>query len=186
MKKFTEAEIRAQLQILRECSLYESCGECPNAPAKGKCVYSTLEDAQKRLAAIIGQLLEEREEPKGTAPIRLFVSQPMSGRGEEEIRAKRAEAVRFVRKMTRCDVELLDSDFPGLEPSATVVQAVGSACRTKGRPLQHLARSLALLAEADLAYFAEGWQDARGCRIEKACADEYGIDHIVCEGSDGR
>ena len=70
----------------------------------------------------------------------------------------------------RCEVQLLDSYFPNFEPS---------------HPLQYLARSLALLAEADLAYFAEGWQDARGCCIEKACADEYGIDHIVCEGSDG-
>lgn len=169
MKKYTEDEIRMQLAVLRECSLYESCDECPNEPKDEKCAYRTLEGTHKRLAEIIGQLLEERERPKGSAPIRLFVSQPMAGRSEEEIRAEREAAVRFVRRMTRCEVELLDSYFPGFQPD---------------HPLQYLARSLALLAEADLAYFTEGWQDARGCRVEMACADEYGIDHIVCEGSD--
>lgn len=29
--------------------------------------------------------------------------------------------------------------------------------------------------QADIAYFAEGWQDARGCRIEHTCAQEYDI-----------
>ena len=32
-----------------------------------------------------------------------------------------------------------------------------------------------LLAGADIAYFAKGWQDARGCKIENTCAIEYGI-----------
>lgn len=31
------------------------------------------------------------------------------------------------------------------------------------------------LAGADIAYFAKGWQDARGCKIENTCAIEYGI-----------
>jgi hypothetical protein len=30
-------------------------------------------------------------------------------------------------------------------------------------------------AGADIAYFAKGWQDARGCKIENTCAIEYGI-----------
>lgn len=35
-----------------------------------------------------------------------------------------------------------------------------------------------LLADADVAYFARGWESARGCRIENQCAIEYGIDTI--------
>ena len=38
--------------------------------------------------------------------------------------------------------------------------------------------SLKLLSGADVAYFAEGWEDARGCRIEHECAVEYGITTI--------
>ncbi len=43
------------------------------------------------------------------------------------------------------------------------------------KPLWFLGKSLELLAQADIAYFAEGWQGARGCRIEHTCAQEYGI-----------
>ena len=41
-----------------------------------------------------------------------------------------------------------------------------------------LGKSLELLAQADVVYFAPGWADARGCRIEHLCAVEYGIDRI--------
>ncbi|RHU77980.1 DUF2829 domain-containing protein [Butyribacter intestini] len=34
------------------------------------------------------------------------------------------------------------------------------------------------MADADVAYFAKGWESARGCRIENQCAIEYGIDTI--------
>lgn len=44
--------------------------------------------------------------------------------------------------------------------------------------LEYLGESLKLLAKADIAYFAPGWRDARGCKIEHACADAYGIHHI--------
>ena len=43
------------------------------------------------------------------------------------------------------------------------------------KPLWFLGKSLELLAGADIAYFAKGWQDARGCKIENTCAIEYGI-----------
>ena len=46
------------------------------------------------------------------------------------------------------------------------------------RPLWFLGKSLELLSIADMAYFVDGWTDARGCRIEHLCALEYGIDII--------
>lgn len=39
--------------------------------------------------------------------------------------------------------------------------------------------SLKKLSTADLAFFAEGWQDARGCRIEFASAIAYGIEFMI-------
>ena len=44
--------------------------------------------------------------------------------------------------------------------------------------LEYLGESLKLLARADIAYFAPGWNEARGCKIEHVCAEEYGIHHI--------
>ena len=61
-------------------------------------------------------------------------------------------------------VEVLDSFFQGAPADA--------------KPLWFLGKSLELLAQADVAYFAPGWADARGCKIEHLCAVEYGIDRI--------
>lgn len=49
--------------------------------------------------------------------------------------------------------------------------------------IEFLAKSIALLATADIAYFAEGWENARGCRIEHKCAEEYGINIVehICQ-----
>ncbi|MDA3730042.1 DUF4406 domain-containing protein [Niameybacter massiliensis] len=59
------------------------------------------------------------------------------------------------------DVEVLETFFDDFGPCA--------------KPLQYLARSLDYLATADVAYFVEGWDKARGCKIEYLCAEEYGI-----------
>ena len=56
------------------------------------------------------------------------------------------------------------------------MQYMGSELeRIKARPLWFLGKSLELLSTADVAYFANGWQAARGCRMEHICAVEYGI-----------
>lgn len=62
------------------------------------------------------------------------------------------------------DVEVIDSFFQSAPADA--------------KPLWFLGKSLELLSNADVAFFAEGWEDARGCRIEKMCAIEYGIPTI--------
>ena len=46
------------------------------------------------------------------------------------------------------------------------------------RPLWFLGKSLELLSTADVAYFAKGWDSARGCKIEHDCAVAYDIDVI--------
>lgn len=40
---------------------------------------------------------------------------------------------------------------------------------------KHVGKCLELLSSADIAYFAKGWEEARGCKIENTCAVEYGI-----------
>ena len=42
-------------------------------------------------------------------------------------------------------------------------------------PVAYLGKSIGLLATADVAYFGEGWKDARGCKIEHEVAVQYGI-----------
>ena len=92
---------------------------------------------------------------------RLFISQPMRDKTDEEILAEREKAVKVTKKMLNEDVEVIDSFFQESPADA--------------KPLWFLGKSLELLSGADIAYFVKGWQTARGCRIENTCAIEYGI-----------
>ena len=94
---------------------------------------------------------------------KLFISQPMRDRTDEEIKAERAEIVKRVTERFG-EVEVIDSFFESAPHDA--------------RPLWFLGKSLELLSTADCAYFAEGWQNCRGCKIEHECAVQYGIDIV--------
>ncbi|MCB8598223.1 hypothetical protein LJE10_08425 [Blautia sp. DFI.9.9] len=95
---------------------------------------------------------------------KLFISQPMRGKTDEEILAAREKAIKSAERNLGEPVEVIDSFFQNAPADA--------------RPLWFLGKSLELLSTADIAYFAKGWEDARGCRIENQCAIEYGIEVI--------
>ena len=95
---------------------------------------------------------------------KLFISQPMRGKTDEEILAVRQRAIESAEKRLGENVEVIDSFFQNAPADA--------------KPLWFLGKSLELLSGADVAYFAKGWEEARGCRIENTCAIEYGIDVI--------
>lgn len=95
---------------------------------------------------------------------KLFISQPMRGKTDEEILAERKKAIESAERNLGEPVEVIDSFFQNAPADA--------------RPLWFLGKSLELLSAADIAYFAKGWEDARGCRIENQCAVEYGIEVI--------
>lgn len=92
---------------------------------------------------------------------KVFISQPMKGLTDEEIIKVRDKAAAAVAKRLGEPVLVLDSFFQNAPAEA--------------RPLWYLGKSLQVLSEADVAYFAKGWEKARGCKIEHFCADEYGI-----------
>ena len=91
---------------------------------------------------------------------KVFISQPMRGKTENEILMERNRIIEEIQTSIG-DHEVLDTYFDDFGPGA--------------KPLQYLAKSLWMLADADCAYFAPGWKDARGCRIEYDCAIAYGI-----------
>ncbi len=93
---------------------------------------------------------------------KLFISQPMRGKTDEEIRAERERAIGEAETLLGEKVEIIDSLFADFS----------------GNALTRLAESIELLAKSDIVYFAKGWKNARGCRIEHECAVEYGIDRI--------
>ncbi len=91
---------------------------------------------------------------------RLFISQPMADKTDEEIKAERGRII-AAAKSEYGDIEVIDSFFEAAPHDA--------------KPLWFLAKSLELLSTADIVFFAPGWEKYRGCKIEHLCAEEYGV-----------
>lgn len=93
--------------------------------------------------------------------LQVFISQPMNGKTDEEIKEERSRIVLKLRKTLIEPFQVIDSYFESAPHDA--------------KPLWFLGKSLELLSTADLAYFAKGWENARGCIIEHACTESYNI-----------
>ena len=74
---------------------------------------------------------------------KLFISQPMRGKTDAEILAERSNAIQAAKDSVKDEIEVIDSFFQDAPVDAT--------------PLWYLGESLKLLATADVAYFAPGW-----------------------------
>jgi hypothetical protein len=123
---------------------------------RNECVLFFLEDRAHFLC---------QNERKGYGVMKkLFISQPMRGKSNEEIIAEREKAVKAAAEKLGEPVEVIDSFFKDAPVTAA--------------PLWFLGKSLELLADADIIYFCPGWDTARGCKIEHQCAVEYGIERI--------
>ena len=95
---------------------------------------------------------------------KLFISHPMRDKTDEEIKEERAKAIVKASELMGEPVEVIDSFFEKAPVGA--------------KPLWFLGKSLELMADADVVYFAPGWKEARGCIIEHDSAIAYGIDTI--------
>ena len=96
---------------------------------------------------------------------KIFISQPMNGKTNEEIKNERNYIIDKLRENE--SVEIIDSFFKDKPYEAS--------------PLWYLGESIKLMSEADVVFFCNGWQTARGCQIEHDCALEYGIDTMYEE-----
>lgn len=96
---------------------------------------------------------------------KVFISQPMRDKTDEEIIAERNAAIEQLKnKYPDTNIEIIDSFMQGAPHDA--------------KPLWFLGKSLQMLSEADIAVFIGDWSEYRGCRIEYTCAREYGIDTV--------
>jgi len=98
---------------------------------------------------------------------RLFISQPMRDKTNEQIEAERNKAVETVKKTFGEEVEIIDSFFKDAPHDA--------------KPLWFLGKSFELLSSADVAYFCKDWEKYRGCKMEHTACIEYGIKTIEFE-----
>lgn len=103
-----------------------------------------------------------------------MISQPMNGLTDEEIEKNRNKAKRHLERLGYKVVNTLFTDDWYSE----------SSMKDRGVeniPLCFLAKSLENMSLCSVAYFCDGWEDARGCRIEHDAAEAYGLDIIYAE-----
>lgn len=90
---------------------------------------------------------------------KIFISQPMRDKTQEQIVNARNEAVAIIREKYNDDVTILESYKPEFKDLP---------------PIACLGESLKIMAEADVVVFIGDWTSARGCEIEHEVADKYG------------
>ena len=104
----------------------------------------------------------------------IFISQPMTGKSEEEILATRQEAIDKIH-------QLFDAD--GVEINI-IASYIDDATRKHFKKhvsddinwdIFWLSQSLERLAMADMIWLCDGWEYSNGCNIELECATRYGV-----------
>ena len=110
----------------------------------------------------------------------IFISQPMTGKSEEEILATRQEAIDKIH-------QLFDAD--GVEINI-IASYIDDATRKHFKEhvsddinwdIFWLSQSLERLAMADMIWLCDGWEYSKGCNVELECAMQYGISIVYPE-----
>lgn len=95
--------------------------------------------------------------------MKVFISQPMRDKTNEEIEKERERAIdKIQEKYPNEKIEILDSFFKDAPHEA--------------KPLWFLGKSFEILSNADLAYFIGDWRRYRGCCMEHAACVDYDIE----------
>lgn len=95
--------------------------------------------------------------------MKIMISQPMRGRTEKQIRKEREN---IIKELEKRGYEIVDTIFTEEAPKD---------CDTA---IWYLAKSIDAIGKVDAVMFMNGWQDARGCKIEHEICKQYGKDII--------
>lgn len=101
---------------------------------------------------------------------KVFISQPMNGKSDDEILTIKSEASK-----------LIDKYFNILGYKAEIVSTFFTeADKPDGIPenanrLWYLGRAIQMLGQCEYCFFCDGWENAKGCVIESEVCKKYGI-----------
>ena len=104
----------------------------------------------------------------------IFISQPMTGRSEEEILATRQSEIEKIHQRFDADgveINIIDSYID----DATRKNFEEHASDDINWDIFWLSQSLERLAMADIIWLCDGWEYSNGCNIELECATRYGV-----------
>ena len=97
---------------------------------------------------------------KEAGRVRVMISQPMANRTEEDIRSERKV---IIEKFNNMHIEVIDTIFADEVP---IDYNAG---------VYYLGKSILEMSKVDALFMCDGWREARGCRIERQVAQDYGI-----------
>ena len=110
----------------------------------------------------------------------IFISQPMTGRSEEEILATRQKEIEKIHQFFDADgveINIIDSYID----DATRKYFEEHITDGINWDIYWLSQSLQRLALADTIWLCEGWEYSKGCNIELKCAIQYGLNIVYSE-----
>ena len=104
----------------------------------------------------------------------IFISQPMTGKSEEEILATRQKAIDEIHQLFDADGEQVNIIASYID-DATRKHFKEHVSDDINWDIFWLSQSLERLAMADTIWLCEGWEYSKGCNIELECATRYGV-----------
>ena len=110
----------------------------------------------------------------------IFISQPMTGKSEEEILTTRQREIDKIHQLFDADGEQVNIIASYIDDATRkhFQEHMGDAINWD---IYWLSQSLQKLAMADMIWLCDGWKHSKGCNIEHECAIQYGLD-IVYSG----
>lgn len=97
-----------------------------------------------------------------------MISQPMDGKTNDEIAKDRNRAIAILELL---GYEVINTLFTDEWHSKESMEERGVV----QIPLCFLAKSLEVMSLCHAVLFVEGWENARGCKIERETAKKYGL-----------
>ena len=100
-----------------------------------------------------------------------MISQPMNGLTDEQIDETRNRFIEYAKKE---NFDVINTLFTGGFNSPSSMKSRGII----QIPVCFLSISLEKMSQCNTVYFAKGWENARGCKIEHEVALQYGLEII--------
>lgn len=95
---------------------------------------------------------------------RVFISQPIKGKSYDEVIKVRTNASFYLKKLYPDEeIKIIESFIPAMYYDAN------------NNPIVGLGTCISLMGNADLVYICKGWEESRGCSIERRVALDYNI-----------
>lgn len=105
--------------------------------------------------------------------MKIFISQGMVGRSDEEVLQERAKAAQILQDYFHSEIgdditiEIIDSYIEEDPPDV---------CNTG---VWYMGHSIIMMSEADRVAFLPNWEQYGGCRLEKQIADYYNVPSVI-------